>query len=268
MTASEYQAAITTAANLIQGSHHIVVFTGAGVSTESGIPDFRSPGGIWDIFNPEDFTFDAYLRSPEARRKNWLLVAGDDNLLTAQPNAAHQAIAEMDRLGKLDCVITQNIDDLHQKAGTPSEKTIELHGTLKWVRCLDCGRRWPVEEIIARLRAGEEDPHCEHCGGIIKSTIVSFGEMMPVEETLDAERRSSRCDLFIVVGSSLVVYPAASMPWHALDNGARLIIINRDPTPLDRYADVVIHASAGEVMQDILAKVRAIATSFSSPNQD
>jgi len=244
------------AAELIADARKLVVFTGAGISTESGIPDFRSPGGIWSRFDPEDFTYQKFVADPEARRKQWRML-GEGHLTTdAKPNPAHYAIAELDRLGKLDCVITQNVDSLHHKAGVPAEKVFELHGNVQWVVCLSCGRRYPFEQIKARLEGGEEIPDCEECQGMLKPDAVLFGEQLPAEVLQEASQRSSDCDLFIVVGSTLIVYPAAYMPIYAVRGGARLIIINLSDTPLDAQAAVLIRAKAGEAMSKIVDRVK------------
>jgi len=244
------------AAALVAAAKKLVVFTGAGISTESGIPDFRSPGGIWSRFDPEDFTYQKFVADPEARRKQWRML-GEGHLTTnAEPNPAHYAIAELDRLGKLDCVITQNVDNLHHKAGVPAEKVFELHGNVQWAVCLSCGRRYPFEHIKARLEGGEEIPECEGCGGMLKPDAVLFGEALPQEVLQEASQRSSDCDLFIVVGSTLVVYPAAYMPLYAVRGGARLIIVNLSDTPMDAQAAVLIRAKAGEAMSRIVERVR------------
>jgi NAD-dependent deacetylase len=244
-------------AAMVRSAKRIVVFTGAGVSTESGIPDFRSPGGLWTKFDPEDFTIDKFLSNPETRRKQWRFLLSSDLLTDADPNAAHEAIAELEVLDRLDCVITQNIDNLHQKAGNHSSKVYELHGNMNWIRCLECGNRYPLKEILRESGASSEVPFCSHCGGILKPDVIFFGESLPEETLRDATWHANHCDLMIVVGSSLVVYPAAYMPFYAKQSGARLVIINLTPTPADRIADVVIHASAGEVMGRILTGVKA-----------
>lgn len=247
---------IEKAADLVVGARRIVVFTGAGVSTESGIPDFRSPGGIWDRFDPEDFTYEKFLTDPEARRKSWQLFR-DKTFAGARPNVAHYAIAELEALGKLDCVITQNVDNLHQEAGNSPDKVIELHGTMKAVKCLDCGKRFSREEIEGWLDRGIETPRCDQCHGLLKAATISFGEPMPVQETAEAQRRSGECDLFLAIGSSLVVYPAAYMPRYALQAGAKLILINLAETHLDPQADVLIRCKAGEAMSRLLGRVKA-----------
>ncbi|MBI2862323.1 MAG: NAD-dependent deacylase [Chloroflexi bacterium] len=246
---------LAQAAELIAVAKRVIVFTGAGVSTESGIPDFRSPGGIWTRYDPEDFTYQKFLSSQDARKRYWHLFQ-DRTFLDARPNPGHLAIAELDRLGKLDCVITQNIDGLHQAAGLPDEKVIELHGTQRWVRCLSCKQRYTRPEILERLAAGEAVPECRSCGGILKPATISFGEAMPERETREAELRSHACDLFLVVGSTLVVYPAAYMPLFALQSGARLIIVNLSETPLDHQATLVIHGKAGDVLPAIIDRLR------------
>jgi NAD-dependent deacetylase len=246
---------IDQVADLVLDARRIVVFTGAGISTESGISDFRSPGGIWDRFDPEDFTYQKFISDHEGRRKRWQLFKEVGLVAEAEPNPAHRAIAELDRLGKLDCVITQNIDNLHQKAGLPDEKVFELHGNMKWVICLSCGRRYPVAQIKARLDQGEEVPDCETCRGILKPDVVFFGESLPRDVLLEATSRAYKCDLFIVVGSTLVVYPAAYMPEYAVERGAKLVIINLSPTPMDKQATVVIGAKAGAAMLRVVKRV-------------
>ena len=243
-------------AELIVNAQRVVVFTGAGVSTESGVPDFRSPGGIWERFDPADFTYQKLMSSPESRGKWWRIFRERGLTTEAEPNQAHLAIAELDKLGKLDCVITQNVDNLHQKAGLPDDKVFELHGNVRWVVCLSCGKRYPLEQIRARLDEGEEIPACESCQGMLKPNIVLFGEMLPEKVFEEAARRSRKADLFIVIGSTLIVYPAADMPIYAVDSGAKLVIINLSPTPMDNQAAVLIRAKAGEVMSRVIQRVR------------
>jgi NAD-dependent deacetylase len=243
-------------AQLIIESNKTVVFTGAGVSTESGIPDFRGPKGIWSRYDPEDFTIQKFLSSPAARKTVWKMSAEGGLLAEAEPNPAHYAIAELHQLGKLDCVITQNIDNLHQKAGVPGDEVFELHGNMQWVVCLSCGRRFPMPEVLQKIEEGIEVPDCPDCQGILKPDAVLFGEALPEETLREATRRSQDCELFIVIGSTLVIYPAAYMPAYARDAGARLAIINLTPTPLDRYAAVVIQGEAGTIMPRVMEKVR------------
>ena len=249
---------IDSASEMVVQSKKLVVFTGAGISTESGISDFRSPGGIWDRFDPGELNYQSFMASEAGREKYWQFSkALWPEIANAKPNPGHYAIAELHRLGKLDCVITQNIDSLHQKSGVPEEKVLELHGTLKWVSCLECGQRYPREQIQTRLSSGIKVPRCDSCGGIMKPATISFGQPMPVQETREAEARAAACDLFLVAGSSLVVYPAAQMPLIAKDSGARLIIINLTPTPHDRYADIAIHDKTGPALSQIVDQVKA-----------
>jgi len=244
------------AADLILQSRRLVVFTGAGISTESGIPDFRGPSGLWSRFDPDDFTIDKFLSSIDSRRKQWYIFK--EGLMTdkAVPNAAHIAIAELHKMGKLNCVITQNIDNLHQKAGVPDDKVFELHGNMQWAICLECGRRYSFSDIKARLDSGEDIPDCSTCHGMLKPAIVMFGEQLSYDVLEEAGRRARASDLFIVIGSTLVVYPAAYMPQYAVQSGARLVIINIGETPLDRQASVLISAKAGETMAAIINKVK------------
>lgn len=257
MTEEELNRLIQKVACLIAISRKVVVFTGAGISTESGIPDFRGPDGLWSRCDPEIFAIHRFLHDPEARKTYWKLRgSGEFMHPDVQPNPAHYAVAELERIGKLNCVITQNIDGLHEKAGNSPDKVIHLHGTMEKVKCFQCGRRYSMDEVYQWIAGGIEVPDCSECGGLLKPQVVFFGEAMPVWETAEAQRRSENCDLCIVIGSSLAVYPAALMPQYALRGGARLAIINRDPTDLDPFADVCIHEGAGKTMSAIMAMVR------------
>jgi NAD-dependent deacetylase len=242
-------------AAMILESCRVVVFTGAGISTESGIPDFRSPGGIWTRFDPDDFTIQKFMSSEKTRRLQWQMMAEGGLLKDAEPNKAHYAVAELEKLGKLSCVITQNIDNLHQKAGNSPEKVFELHGNIKMVRCMSCDRRFPVEDVLQRLDK-EEIPDCEFCRGMLKPDAVFFGEALPQKVLSEATKHARSCDFFIVIGSTLVVYPAAYMPMYAVESGARLAIINLSSTPLDAKASVLINAGAGEAMDRIIENVK------------
>ena len=249
---------IAVVADMIRESKRVVVFTGAGVSTESGIPDFRSPGGVWERYDPNELTYQKFLSSDTSREKYWAYHKEVwYPMKQAEPNPGHYAIAELDRMGKLDCVITQNVDYLHQRAGIPDDKVIELHGTIHWVNCLGCQKRYLREEIQRRLEEGVKIPTCDDCGGYLKPATVAFGQPMPQWETSEAEHRSAACDLFIVGGSSLVVYPAAQMPVIAKHSGAKLVIINLAPTPHDHYADVVINEKTGVVLSQVVALLKA-----------
>jgi NAD-dependent deacetylase len=248
---------IRKATDLIRNSRKVIVFTGAGVSTESGIPDFRSPGGVWQKYDPEDFYYQKFISSEASREKYWQMSREFyEPLKNAQPNAAHLAVVELEGMGKLDCVITQNIDNLHQRAGTSPQKVIELHGTAVSVSCLSCRKKWPREEVQSWLLQGVRVPRCDACGGILKPDTVSFGQSMPPRETEESFHRARNCDLLIVIGSSLVVQPAASIPLEAKESGAKLVIVNRDPTYHDSYADVVIHGSAREMIRKILERLK------------
>jgi NAD-dependent deacetylase len=258
--AEEIDARLGRAAELVATTGRVVVFTGAGVSTESGIPDFRSPTGLWARYDPDDFSYPNFMRSEDARRRYWAvgreLYAA---MRAAEPNPAHRAIVALERMDLLDCVITQNVDDLHQRAGSSPSKVIELHGNATRVRCLACDRRWPRDEIQARLVAGEPVPACVACGGIIKPMTVLFGEPMPAAAVELAEKRSRGAGCFLVVGSSLAVYPAAYMPTYAQEAGARLVVVNLTPTRLDHVADVVLAGPAGSILAGLVTRIEARA---------
>ncbi|MGB8708099.1 MAG: NAD-dependent deacylase [Dehalococcoidia bacterium] len=256
MEARDFDFLVDKVAALILESSRVIVFTGAGISTESGIPDFRSPGGIWTKFDPDDFTIQKFMSSEKTRRMQWQMLAEGSLLKDAEPNQAHHAVAELEKLGKLTCVITQNIDNLHQKAGSSPDKVFELHGNMKFVRCMSCNRRFPVDDILQRLNK-EEIPDCQFCRGILKPDAVFFGESLPQQVLNDAIQHSRHCDLFIVIGSTLVVYPAAYMPMYAVESGAKLAIINLSPTPMDAKAVALITASAGEAMGKIVERLRS-----------
>lgn len=228
-----------------------VVFTGAGISTESGIPDFRSPGGIWSRMKP--ITFQEFVASEEARLEDWRRrFTMRRDFLAAEPNDGHRAVAALVAAGRVETVITQNIDGLHQRAGVPSDRVVELHGTVMHAHCLECGAIFAfdgLEEEIARTGCA---PRCPDCGGLLKSAIINFGEAMPPDEMLLAERASRDTDLFVAVGSSLVVYPAASFPLVAKECGATLVIVNREPTALDAAADYVILGGIGELFAPLV----------------
>jgi len=249
---------IDAVADMILQSDKVVVFTGAGFSTESGIPDFRSPGGVWDKFDPGEMNYQNFLRSEEIREEYWRMHKMMwETIRDAQPNIGHHAVTDLHNMGKLDCVITQNTDGLHQKAGVPEELVIELHGTMQWAGCLDCGQRYPRAQVHDKMLAGEKVPQCDDCNGILKPATIAFGQMMPQQETREAERRSSGCDLFLAAGSSLVVYPAAQMPVIAKNSGARLVIFNLTPTSHDHRADIVINEKTGEALSQVVARVKA-----------
>lgn len=248
---------IDRVAEWIVASQRLVVFAGAGMSTESGIPDFRSPGGVWDKYDPGDFEFGRFIESERARENYWRMATEmHDSMKNALPNAGHLAVAELERLGLLDCLITQNIDGLHFKAGNTEARVLELHGTAMHVSCLGCGKRYEREPVQVRIASGDRAPRCEGCGGLLKPATISFGQAMPERETTEAYRRSAASDLFIVIGSSLVVQPAASMPVAAKRAGARLVIVNRDETACDSIADLLVRGQAGPAMAAIVDQVR------------
>jgi NAD-dependent deacetylase len=237
---------------LIADSSRIVAFTGAGISTESGIPDFRGPQGIWKTRAPIDFN--DFIRSEEIRRESWRRrFSGDGGKMgDAEPNAGHLAVAALYRMGKLTHVITQNIDGLHQKSGVPDDRVIQLHGNANYCTCLSCGRRYEMEDVRDMFLPDETVPSCGDCNGIIKTATISFGQAMPVDEMQRAEMAVLDCDLMIVLGSSLVVYPAAAFPRVAKQNGAKLAIVNNEPTDLDPYCDIVINQPIGETMSAVI----------------
>jgi len=246
---SESSKQVEFAAELIFSANSIVAFTGAGISTESGLADFRSPGGLWERYRI--VTYPEFLRSKEARMEYWAMRKElIPSLLDAEPNAAHRVLAELEQEGKLLAVITQNIDGLHQAAG--SQRVIELHGTNLTAACLSCGQQWPIGDIQSRLEAGELDPNCDFCGGIIKPETVSFGQNMPSDAIDEAFQLAESCDLLLMIGSSLEVQPAASVPLAAYQNGAKLLFINRAATEYDELAELVVHGSAGEFLLQVM----------------
>jgi NAD-dependent deacetylase len=249
---------IDAVADMVVNSKKMVVFTGAGFSTESGVSDFRGPQGMWSKFDPDELNLPNFLRSEEIREKYWQVHRMFwEAVKDAAPNRGHYAVTALHEMGKLDCVITQNTDGLHQKAGVPDAKVLELHGTMHWVDCLSCGKRFPRDYAHEKMLAGEKVPRCGECQGILKPATVAYGQSMPVRETEEAMKRSAACDLFLVAGSSLVVYPAAQMPVLAKRAGAKLVIINIGETPHDRHADVIIGEKTGETMSEIVKRAKA-----------
>lgn len=245
------QERLQDACELMQQARHIVAFTGAGISTESGIPDFRSPGSIWREHPPVNYR--AFLHDPEARRQYWRTRQSlIQQVNAARPNAAHQALFELERKGILAGVITQNFDGLHQDAGHASERIIELHGTSRVAACTLCGTRSSMQALQQRIDAGEIEPQCSLCGGFLKSATILFGQRIPDEVLARAKELIGQCDLCLVVGSSLKVTPAATLPRQALRQNIPLIIINLQPTSLDAQADVVIHEQAGLVLPQLI----------------
>lgn len=239
-------------AGAIRGAKAGIAFTGAGISTESGIPDFRSPGGVWSKHKP--VYYDEFLASREARVRYWKMrVQLHREFGAAEPNDGHRAIARFEDAGHLTAVITQNIDGLHQAAG--SRRVIELHGTALSVECIGCHREWTPAEVLLRVEAGDEAPDCEECGQPLKSKTVSFGQPMPQAEMEESARLAVASDLCLAIGSSLVVEPAASIPRLATEYGAKLVIINKTETPLDHAADLIIREPIGDTMRAVLDRI-------------
>ena len=244
---------IEAVAGWLRGARSVVVLTGAGISTESGIPDFRGPQGVWtkDPGAERRANLQYYLANRDARVAAWKR-RGTSALADAQPNAGHFALAQLENKGKLDLLVTQNIDSLHIKAGNSLERLIEIHGTVRDFVCMGCGERGPIERVLARVEAGEEDPPCRTCGGILKSATISFGQNLVAEDLERAGDAASNCDLFLAIGRSLGVYPAAYLPRYALQNGARLVIVNAQETPYDRYAAAILRDPIGDVLPQVV----------------
>lgn len=238
---------IAALAEAIDAAKRVVVFTGAGISTESGIPDFRSPDGVWARTTP--IYFDEFVNSKDARREAWRRkFEVDRDMIGAEPNRGHRAVARLVRTGKASSVITQNIDGLHQESGVPDEQVVELHGNGTYAACLSCSARRDLDSIKAEFEKDGTLPLCRLCGGIVKTATISFGQAMPDAEMERARVESLACDLFIAAGSSLVVYPAAGFPVMAKRNGARLAIVNREATDLDEMADLVVNREIGPTL--------------------
>ncbi|MEV5439894.1 NAD-dependent deacylase [Streptomyces sp. NPDC052682] len=235
----------------------VALLSGAGISTDSGIPDYRGPNGLWrrDPEAEKLVTYAYYMSDPEIRRRSWRM-RRDSGALGAEPNAAHRAVAELERSGVPVRVITQNVDGLHQRAGMPARKVLELHGTAHGVVCTKCHARSSMEEALARVEAGEEDPPCLRCGGILKSATVMFGERLDPEVLGQALAVSKACQVFVAVGTSLQVQPAAGLAGVAADHGARLIIVNAEPTPYDDRADEVVRDPIGTALPALLRRLR------------
>jgi NAD-dependent deacetylase len=245
---------MTDLSDLLRASRRILVFTGAGISTESGIPDFRSPGGVWSKMQP--IYYQDFVASEEVRREAWRRrFSNADGWVGAKPNRGHHAVAALIDSGRASAVVTQNVDNLHQESGVPEDKVIELHGNSTYAKCLKCHTRVELTELEAEFRQTGTVGPCKQCGGIIKSATISFGQQMPELPMRRALQETLACDLFLVLGSSLSVFPAADFPVRAKENGARLVIVNRDPTPLDGIADLVIHEGIGDTLQAALAKL-------------
>jgi NAD-dependent deacetylase len=253
---SRLSASIDATARRLREARYVVVLTGAGISTESGIPDFRGPAGVWtkDPKAERLSTLSYYLSDPQVRAESWRQRLAHP-AWSAVPNAGHLALAELERKGRLQTLVTQNIDGLHHMAGSTPENTIEIHGTMREVVCMSCGDRAPMERALDRVRAGEADPSCRGCGGILKSATISFGQSLDPSDLARSQSAAAQSDFFLAVGTSLAVYPAAALPAIALAAGARLVIINAEPTPLDSDADEVFREPIGEVLPALAALV-------------
>lgn len=242
-------------AEMLLAADRVCVFTGAGISTESGIPDFRSPGGVWSKMTP--IYFQDFVASRDKRREGWNRVFNRTAGWTgAAPNAGHTALAQLVSIGKVTSIVTQNVDNLHQDSGVPDAQVIELHGNAAYAKCLNCGKRHEYEDLRPQWVA-DEDITCDACGGIVKSATISFGQAMPEDEMTRAEAAALSCDMMLVLGSSLVVYPAAGIPLLAKQNGARFAIVNREETEQDPYADHVFNTELGPILTKAVSQVRA-----------
>jgi NAD-dependent deacetylase len=253
---ADLQDAIEVVRGWIDAAERVVVLTGAGISTDSGIPDFRGPQGLWTK-NPaaeKMATLQHYMADPEVRRHSWqmrLEMAAHER----QPNAGHRALVALERRGKLHALVTQNVDGLHQKAGTAKDLVIEIHGTLHEVTCMACGERAPMERALARVRAGEADPPCRSCGGILKSATISFGQNLVPEDLERSQQVAGECDLLLAIGSTLAVYPAAGVVPIAARAGARIVILNAEPTEMDSLADALLRGSISEILPRLVGAV-------------
>ena len=266
MQGGDFAEALERLTELVRQSSKIVAFTGAGISTESGIPDFRSPGGVWEKFDPNEFTIQRFVESEESRRKHWLRSSAMyAQILASEPNPAHLALARLEKMGRLRALITQNVDGLHQRAGSDPAHIIELHGNTTRVGCLSCEYEVPREEFQPLVSPAGDAPPCPECGGLMKPATISFGQSLKPDSLVRAAEAAQDCDLFLVIGSSLVVYPAAEFPLVARRQGAELAILNLQETPHDPHASVVIQAVAGEVMQSVLRAVEELAAPLAPP---
>ena len=252
--------AIRQAVKILHKARRIVAFTGAGISTESGIPDFRSPGGIWSRYNSDDLTYQKFRLHEKYRKLYWEYdKARYPAMRDAEPNSAHRAIVEIEKSGRLLALVTQNIDGLHQKAGSSNGKVLELHGTVREVSCLDCHTRWPREEITARMEQNDIDvPYCDHCCGPLKVATIAFGQALPSEVLEQSFDHARHCDRFLTIGSSLVVQPAALLPIEAKKAGAHLILVNMASTPYDAIMDTVLTGKAGQIMESVVKEFRQL----------
>ena len=250
-------AEVDDATRLLAGASRVMALTGAGISTESGIPDFRGPNGVWtrDPEAERRATIQYYLANRHARVASWKGRV-DSPLLSAQPNTGHFAISALHDLGKLGFLVTQNVDGLHQQGGFPAVRIVENHGSVREFQCMSCPDRGPIERVLARVQGGEDDPPCRSCGGILKSATISFGQGLVAEDLLRSQAEAEECDLFLAIGTSLGVYPAAELPAIALRNGAKLVIMNAQETPYDDHASVIVRDPLGAVLPEIVDRLR------------
>lgn len=247
---------LSAALSVLSHADRILVYTGAGISTESGIPDFRGPNGLWKTLDPDQFRYDLYVSDTDLRRRGWRMhqegsgLGGTRDVL---PNDGHYAITALWGLGRLAGCVTQNVDGLHQAAGLPHEVVAELHGSMRTCHCLGCTRTWPTGEILSRVENGDDDPHCPDCGGVVKTTTVMFGEYLPAAELARAYEFAASADAVLAVGTTLAVYPAAEVPLSAVARGAPLVIVNVGPTEADLLAAVKVEAPAGETLTALVS---------------
>ncbi len=248
------------AATVLRTAQRVLVFTGAGISTESGIPDFRGPEGLWTKVDPDDFTIDRYLADPELRKRSWrmYLEGGFRNMMRAKPNAAHHAVTALWKAGRWAGCVTQNIDGLHQAAGLDQREVAELHGHLRRARCVQCGQSWPMADVVSRVSHGEDDPRCSRCGGIVKSATVMFGEILPADQVERAYRMADSADAVLAIGSTLSVYPAASVAVETALRGSPLVIVNLGDTDYDHLARVKVEGPAGAVVPALVERLEVM----------
>jgi len=250
------EADLDTIASWLHAANYVAALTGAGLSTDSGIPDFRGPNGLWTK-NPDaekSAQIEYYLADPDLRKRAWQNRLRSE-MWSAEPNAGHHALVELEKKDALHAIVTQNVDGLHHAAGQDPDRVVEIHGNVREAKCVACGWRGPMSETLDRVRNGEDDPECIHCGGILKSATISFGENLVSDDLQRSQLAAGRSDVFLAIGTSLVVYPAAALPEIALRNGSRLVIINAEETPYDEVADVVLREQLGHVLPALAARV-------------
>ena len=253
MTNVDLNSAIETVREWIREAGSVAALTGAGISTDSGIPDFRGPKGLWtkDPSAEKMATLDAYISDPDVRKRSWKWRL-ETQQNKREPNDGHRALVDLERAGHLDTLVTQNVDGLHQSAGSDPARVVEIHGTIQEVQCLDCEERAPMERALARVIAGEEDPSCRSCGGMLKSATISFGQGLISRDLARAQEAAEGCDLILAIGTTLAVYPIAAMVPIAKEAGARVVILNGEPTEMDGVADTVLHGSISEILPQLV----------------